>query len=259
MNVKPKFLGACGLAMLALAAPVHARDAQSWNMLLITGPVKGRMVTWTEVQPRLLLDENARVGQFLVRQAVGIRLHDNIDVMLGLHWQQNTTSPDDTIRETRTYQHIAGHIFTTRKGLDLQGQTRLEQRMFAGLPDTIWRTRTQLRLHMPLHGPGTIGPVIASETMFNLNGGNGRSRAGFEQQRTSVGLYAPLGKGLSLEATYLNQRLARIGPDRVVHVASLKLAYKLGKASHGDHHELPDPADLQRPDPVASPFGNGGE
>lgn len=238
--------------MLALTSPVHARDVQSWNMLLLAGPVKGRMVTWTEAQPRLLLDDRARLGQFLVRQAVGIRLHDNVDLMLGLHWQQNTVRPDDTLRETRLYQHISGHLLNTRRGLDLQAQTRLEQRRFAGLPDTIWRTRTQFRLHIPLHGPGSIGPVVASETMFNLNSGNGRTRPGFEQQRTSVGLYAPLGNGFSVEATYLHQRLARIGPDRVVHVASLKLAYKLGKAGQSSH-DLPDPADLHLPDPATEP------
>jgi hypothetical protein len=241
----------CTLACLSLATAASAAEVQAWNMFLLSGPVKDRLVTWTEVQPRLLLDDNGRLGQFLVRQAVGIRLHDNVDLMLGVHWQRNTTAPDTTIRETRIYQHVAGHLLTTRKGLDLQGQFRLEQRMFLGEPDTIWRTRLQLHLYVPLRGPGTIGPVIASETMYNLNGGNGRSRSGFEQQRTSVGLYAPLGKGFSLEATYLNQRLARIGPDRTIHVANLKLSYKLGKAGHGHGHghDLPDPADLHLPEP----------
>jgi hypothetical protein len=232
---------------LACALPARASDVQAWNMFLLSGPVKGNIITWTEVQPRLLMDDRGRIGQFLLRQAQGVRIKDNIDVMLGFHWQENTSSPDNTIRENRIFQHVAGHLLTTRSGLDLQGQMRLEQRMFAGEPDTIWRTRVQFRLHMPLKGPGTVGPVIASETMFNLNSGNNRTRSGFEQQRSSIGLYMPLGKGFSMEASYLNQRLARIGPDRVIHVANIKIAYKLGKHGHGHDAPLPDPLALAIP------------
>lgn len=230
-------------ACLGLLAPAHAQDVQSWNMFLVSGPVKGNIVTWTEVQPRLLVDDGGRIGQFLLRQAVGVRTKNGTDLMLGYHYQVNTTSPDNIIRENRIYAHVALPVYHSESGIELSSQIRAERRMFVGEPEPIHRIRGQLHLHLPLHGPGTIGPVFTSETMFNLNGGNNRSRSGFEQQRTSAGVYVPFGKGYSLEATYLNQRIGRLGPDTVVHVASLKLAYKLGYKSKSkpsaDMPELP--------------------
>jgi len=249
MTLRNLFMALGATACVGLVAPARADDIQSWNMFLISGPVKDRLITWTEVQPRFLVDDGGRVGQFLLRQAVGIRLKNEIDVMLGYHWQVNTSSPDNTIRENRIYTHFAAPLYTTSNGSKLSGQVRIERRSFVDEPDKIWRTRAQLHLHIPLNGPGTFGPVFASETMFNLNGGNNRSRAGFEQQRTSAGIYAPLGNGFSLEATYLHQRLGRPGPDPVIHVASLKLTYKLGgKNKKGG--PVPAMADLPMPPPL---------
>lgn len=218
-------------------------------MLLLQGPVKGNVITWTEVQPRFLLDDG-RLGQFLLRQGVGVRLKNDIELILGYHWQVNQRDPDNIVRENRFWQQFAAHIYTAPNGVDLAAQVRLEQRKFSSEPDTIWRTRAQFRLYLPLNGPGTIGPVIGSETMFNLNSGNNRSRRGFEQQRTSVGLYVPLGNGFAMQGDYINQRIVRIGPDRIVHVASLKLAYKLGyKGKKNQPAKLPDLPET----PMASP------
>jgi hypothetical protein len=217
------------LLCLAHVSPVCADEVQNWTMLLMHGPVKDNIITWTEVQPRFRIDEGPRMSQMLLRQGFGLRLKDGTEVILGYHWQENRSNPARIRQEHRIWQHVSVPFNLNDKGLRLTTQFRLEQRMFVNEPDTIWRARGQARLDIPLNGPGTFGPMIASETMFNLNGGNTSTRGGFEQQRTSVGLSAPFGKAYVFDMFYMNQRLSRIGPDQVIHVIGIKLGYKLGK------------------------------
>ena len=38
---------------LLVAAPAAGQDVQSWNTLLVQGPVDGKLLLWAEGQPRL--------------------------------------------------------------------------------------------------------------------------------------------------------------------------------------------------------------
>lgn len=227
-----------GALFFTSSSGLRAGDIEAWNMYLVSGPVYNNIITWTEFQPRYVADEKFRVGQILLRQAFGVHLNNGTELLVGYHWQVNTQSRLITRREHRVFQQIGQHLLSTPEGIDLKGQFRLEQRMFIGEPTTIHRARAQLRLYIPTNGPGSFGPVIASETMYNLNSGNDRTRAGFEQQRSSVGLYIPLGGNLSVEATYLHQRIARVGTDRTIHVANIKIAYKLGSRKRRRHIQV---------------------
>ena len=222
-------------ALLCLAPPTAARgdEVQNWTMLLMHGPVKDNIVTWTEVQPRFRIDQGPSMSQFLLRQGFGIRLKNDAEIILGYHWQENRSNPARIRQENRIWQHVSVPLHLNDKGLQLTTQVRLEQRMFSDAPDTIWRSRAQFRLDVPIKVLGGVGPMIASETMFNLNGGNGTTRSGLEQQRTSIGISVPFGKAYVFDMSYMNQRLSRVGPDPVIHVFGIKLGYKLGKKSKG--------------------------
>jgi hypothetical protein len=215
-------------ALLALApVPAAAADLQSWNMFLLQGPVKGDVIIWTEVQPRFV-DNVGRFGQILFRQGVGVRLNNDVELTLGYHWQKNRSSPDRTLRENRIWQQVAMPVFNADNGTAITSQFRLEQRMIRDADNTVWRVRGQVRMHLPLHGKGTVGPVLWSETFFNFNSADWGARPGFEQQRTFAGVYVPLAKGAGMEFGYMNQRVARVGPDVVNHVVGLKLYRKFG-------------------------------
>ena len=41
---------------LLVAAPAAAQDVQSWNTLLVQGPVDGKLLLWAEGQPRFTRD-----------------------------------------------------------------------------------------------------------------------------------------------------------------------------------------------------------
>jgi len=220
-------------ALLCLAPMTHVRadEVQNWTMLLMHGPVKDNIVTWTEVQPRFRLDQGPSMSQFLLRQGFGIRLKNDAEIILGYHWQENRSNPANVRQENRIWQHVSVPLKLNDKGLQLTSQFRLEQRMFSNAPDTIWRSRAQFRLDVPIKVLGGVGPMIASETMFNLNSGNGNTRAGLEQQRTSIGISVPFGKAYVFDMSYINQRLSRPGPNPVIHVFGIKLGYKIGKKS----------------------------
>jgi hypothetical protein len=215
------------LLALLLGAPASAQDVQSWNTLLLQGPVDGKLLLWAELQPRFTSDVG-RLGQFIARGAVGVRLQNDIDLHAGYHYQHNSPAPGVASDEHRFWQQVMAPVVRRDNGLALVTRWRLEQRAFENAQDLGWRLRMLWRVQQPLNGPGTAGPVAWSETFFALNSTDWGARGGFDQQRSFAGWLQPLGKRLNLEAGYLHQYVRRPGPDAGNHVISLTLNRRLG-------------------------------
>ena len=214
-------------AAVLLAAPAAAQDVQSWNTLLLQGPVDGRLLLWAEVQPRFTGDVG-RLGQFIARGAAGVRLANDIDLHAGYHYQHNNPAPGVSSDEHRFWQQLMAPVIRRQNGLALITRWRLEQRTFEGADDLGWRLRMQWRVQQPLNGPGTAGPLLWSETFFALNSTDWGARGGLDQQRSFAGWLQPLGKRLNLEAGYMHQLINRPGRDAGNHVISLTLNRRLG-------------------------------
>jgi hypothetical protein len=196
--------------ILLLAGPAAAQDIQSWNTLLVQGPVDGKLLIWGELQPRFSNDFS-RLGQFIARGAVGVRLKHDIDLHAGYHYQHNNPAPGVSSDEHRFWQQVMAPIIRKSNGLALITRFRLEQRTFEGRDDTGWRLRMLWRIQQPLQGVGTGGPLAWSETFVALNSTDWGARGGFDQQRSFVGWLQPLGRRLNLEAGYMNQHINRPG------------------------------------------------
>ena len=182
---------------LLLGAPACAQDAQSWNTLLLQGPVDGKLLLWA-------------------------------DLHAGYHYQHNNPAPGITSDEHRFWQQLMAPVVRRNNGFALVTRWRLEQRTFENASDLGWRMRMLWRVQQPLDGPGTAGPLAWSETFLALNSTDWGARGGFDQQRSFVGWLQPVGRRLNLEAGYLHQHVRRPGPDAGNHVLSLTLNRRLG-------------------------------
>ncbi|WP_026090809.1 DUF2490 domain-containing protein [Sandarakinorhabdus sp. AAP62] len=212
---------------MLLASPAAAQDVQSWNTLLVQGPVDGKLLLWAEVQPRFTNDAD-RLGQFIARGALGVRLKNDIDLHAGYHFQHNNPAPGITSDEHRFWQQVMAPVLRQENGFALITRWRLEQRTFEGADDLGWRLRMQWRVQQPLHGKGSAGPLAWSETFFALNSTDWGARGGFDQQRSFIGWLQPLGKRLNLEAGYMHQHINRPGRNPGNHVINLTLNRRLG-------------------------------
>lgn len=219
------------IALLAAASlfatPATAQDVQSWNTLVAQGPVDGKLLLWAELQPRFTSDVG-RMGQFIARGALGVRLKHDIDLHAGYHYQHNNPAPGVTSDEHRFWQQVMAPVVRRDNGFALITRWRLEQRTLENADDLGWRLRMLWRVQQPLNGPGTAGPLLASETFIALNSTDWGASGGFDQQRSFIGWLQPLGKRLNLEAGYLHQYVRRPGPDAGNHVLSITLSRRLG-------------------------------
>ncbi len=210
-----------------LAAPAAAQDVQSWNTLLLQGPVDGKLLLWAELQPRFTNDAD-RLGQFVARGALGVRLKHDVDLHAGYHFQHNSPATGRSSTEHRLWQQIMAPVIRREDGFALITRWRLEQRTFEGASDTGLRLRMMWRLQQPLNGKGSAGPLIMSETFVALNSTDWGARSGLDQQRSFVGWLQPLGKRLNLEAGYMHQYINRPGRNPGNHVLNITLNRRLG-------------------------------
>lgn len=221
-----QFWKAALLALLA-AAPARADDGQIWATLLAQGPVKGDTLLWLEVQPRFTNDAS-RLGQLVLRPAVGWRLGRDVSAHIGYHYQRNDPEGGPVATEHRAWQQVMFPLLRVEDRL-LLGRIRMEERKFVGQGDIGLRLRTQARLQIPLGGKGTAGPLLWTEGFWSLNNTDWGQRTGLGQVRAFAGVLVPLNRHLNLEAGYMNQTILRAGADQSNHVANIALVYRLGE------------------------------
>ena len=215
------------LSALLLAAPATAQDVQSWNSVIAQGPIDGKLLLWAEAQGRLDQDVS-RFSVGIGRLGLGGRLKHDVDLMVGYHFQHNELGGGRTRDEHRAWQQVQAPLIRQANGLTLITRWRLEQRMIEGADVTGWRLRMQWRLVQPLHGRGTAGPLLQSETFVSLNDTDWGAQAGLDSQRTLVGWLQPLSPRLKLEAGYMRVLLNRPGRNPGNHIISLTLNRQLG-------------------------------
>lgn len=212
---------------LALASPAAAQDVQSWTTLTSFGPVHDNLLVWGELQSRFTND-SSRLGVLIARGGLGIRLGGSIDLYAGYQYQHNDPLGRPTSDEHRFWQQVMAPVLRRQNGFVLNTRWRLEERTFENQQDLGWRLRVQWRAQVPLHGRGSAGPVLWSETFYAFNSTDWGARAGFDQQRSFVGWLQPLSPHLNLETGYMNQYLNRPGRNPVNHVINITLNRRLG-------------------------------
>lgn len=214
-----------GLAAATLAASTPAAaqdDVQAWGATLAQGPIAGDLVFWAEVQTRFT-DDAARLGQLLIRPAVGVRLAPDTSAHIGYAYIRTDPAGGAATDEHRAWQQLIFPILRNARGLYVSGRSRVEQRRLVGRDDTGWRLRQFVRAQIPLKRGGPVSAVVFTEGFYAANATDWGAPAGIDQWRTFVGVSLPASKRLTIEPGYLNQTVFRRGTNAINHVASVNL------------------------------------
>lgn len=216
------------LATAALLAPLAAaaetrQDEQLWLNATVTGAVTGKLVYFAEVQSRFT-DGVSRLGQFILRPAIGVKLAPNVTFYQGYAHAVLPIENGRDRNEDRSFQQLSWTIAKGRHG-ELSSRSRMEQRWLSTGDDTGWRLRQMIRAETPLgRDPRGIAALGWVEGFFALNDTDWGAKKGFDQVRGFAGLEIPLKGASTIEAGYLNQTVdAAGGRTNVNHIASLTL------------------------------------
>lgn len=209
------------LLALLIATPALA-DEQAWLAGIATGPVKGKLVTWLEVQPRV----SQPADTLILRPAIGVQIDPATQLLLGYAYIETRPEGRAARREHRVWQQALVRLAGTPGKAVLMSRTRLEQRRAEGFDDTGWRLRQFLRGQVWLDERWSI--IGISEAFVGLNRTDWGQPARLDQVRNFVGVGVPLSSRLTLEAGYLNQHIIRDGADANNHVMNVNLFFRLG-------------------------------
>ena len=215
-------------AILCSAGPAWAEpDTQGWGSVIATGTVRGDLFLWLEAQGRAT-DELGGGSQIILRPAVGARIGRDAHAVVGYAFIRTDPQGGAVTREHRLWQQVQFVPIRLKSGAPLViSRTRLEQRMVEQRNETSWRLRQFVRLQVPIAGKGGLQAVAFTEGFFNLNNTRWGVRNGIDQWRTFVGVGFPVADRARLEPGYLNQRINRVGDDRINHVVSATLFVRL--------------------------------
>jgi hypothetical protein len=210
-------------------ATAHSRtsqDEQAWINLTAMGSIRGDLVYFAEVQPRLG-DGVSRLEQGILRGAIGWKLGPSVTLYQGYAHVVLPIEGGRDRNEERSFQQLSWTIGRPLGG-ELSSRTRLEQRWRSDGEDTGWRLREMLRYEQPFASDGKGSrALVYSELMIALNDTDWGARGGFDQVRNFAGLEIPVGGASTIEAGYLNQIIDQTGNrSRMNHVASLTLFFR---------------------------------
>lgn len=216
-----KGLGTLGALLLAAQAPAQAAetDEQIWLAQFSTFSVGNNWLVFTEAQARQT-DGAERLGQIILRPAVGYQVSDTVSVFAGYAWVRTQPKGRAANTEHRAYQQLSLRLTGGPGKVTVASRTRLEQRFIVGRSDMGWRMRNLVRLDVPL-GKG-YSAIVSGEPFVNLDTTTWGQRAGFDQMRGFAGVGIPVARGVALEVGYAGQYVNRFGvPDRMNHIGSL--------------------------------------
>lgn len=214
------------LACFAFAAPAMAaqEDEQVWLAQQSTLSVGSKLVVFTDLQLRFT-DGADRLGQVLVRPAIGYRASPSTTLFLGYAYVHTDPLTGRATDEHRAFQQATVRLAGKPGKATLTARTRLEQRFVRNGSNMGWRLRQHVRLDAPTgKGPSVI---VWAEPFVNLDTTDWGQHAGFDQLRLFGGLGVPVAKGIGLEAGYSGQYINRFArPDRMNHIGSLTLTVR---------------------------------
>ena len=208
------------LSLLATPAMANEEDANIWLAQTSTINLGDDMTLWLEAQERFTNDAS-RLGQLLIRPAIGYKLDATTTVSLGYAYVHTDPLVGASSDEHRIFQQLSTRLAGDGRGVTVTSRTRLEQRFFEGQDGTGWRLRQQVRITAPLMGKARL--ALWTEPFIGLNQTRFQ-RDGIGLWRNFAGVSIPVSRQLTLEPGYLNQQVRRVGRDRTDHVASLTLA-----------------------------------
>lgn len=205
-------------ALLSSTAAVRAQsvvqDEQSWTLLTANAAWGKRGLLYLEAQPRVSENDKA-LAQLLVRPAVGYRITPQVSLWQGYGWTPSFR-PRYT-NENRLFQQVLveGRI----EKAAFVNRTRLEERFIQRAEATSYRFRHLARIAQPLDAGRRRLLVFYDEYFHHLNSVTRGPQAGFDQNRSFVGVNVPAGRGVRFEVGYMfvYQNAPPAAPNRRLH------------------------------------------
>ncbi len=219
-----RFLPLLALSLLA-AQPAQAaeEDIGAWNAINATTDLNARLSLTMDAQLRWSNDVS-RLGQFLLRPSIGLKVGKNTTLSLGYAYFHTDPVGPAVFDEHRVWQQAAFRLAGDGKGVTLTARSRLEQRWVEGSAGMGLRMRQQLRVTAPLSTK--VRAVAWSEPFIALNDTGWGQRSGLDRWRNFAGVTVPLSKSVSIEPGYLSQWIGRPGADLVQHIGSITVTAK---------------------------------
>lgn len=203
-----------------------SQDEQVWINLTAMGSIKGDLIYFAEIQPRIG-DGVSRIDQSIFRGALGWKLSPTVSLYQGYAHVVVPIEGGKDVNEERSFQQLSWTLGKPWGG-ELSSRTRLEQRWRSDGDDMGWRLREMLRYEKPLKADSdAINALIYTEGFLAMNDTDWGARGGFDQLRSFIGAELGLPGKSTIEVGYLNQVInQRAGNMRVNHAASLTLFFR---------------------------------
>lgn len=212
------------MALVALH-PAVARadeDTQGWASANATIDLDSNNFIWLEGQARLT-DDAGRLGQILLRPAIGHRFDASASAMIGYVYFENRPLGRTSRYEHRLFEQFSARLVGGPGRLTVISRTRLEQRFVTGFDDIGLRLRQQVRAQVPVSRQ--VSAVVWTEPFISFNRTDWGQRPSVDQWRNFVGVAVPLNGQIVLEPGVMHHYINPTGaPKRYVVVGSLTLS-----------------------------------
>lgn len=218
MNVRM----AASAASLMMASPALAleEDPEVWGAATATISANDKVVVWLEAQGRFS-DDASRLGQLLLRPAVGLKLDKTTTAFIGYAYVFTDPIGPASSEEHRIWQQLNWRLLGDGQGVTVTGRTRFEQRFRQGSSDMGLRFRQLLRVTAPTSS--AVRLVGWHESFIAIDDTNWGQRSGFDRMRNFVGIAYPVNANVSIEPGYMNEYVRLRAQDRMNHIASLTI------------------------------------
>lgn len=211
---------AAALSAAMVSAPAHAaeEDFNIWTAQVATIKADDTVSVRLEAQERFT-DDASRLGQLLLRPAIGYQINENVSVFGGYAYVLTDNEGPGQSNEHRIFQEL-NLRHSLGEGITISSRNRLEQRFFEESGGTALRYRNQIALRAKISDKNNL--VLYTEPFIPLNDAALQS-SDVVVWRNFVGVSVPIGEKFALTPGYLNQYSFRPGEDFSQHIANVTL------------------------------------
>jgi hypothetical protein len=217
----PSILIAVLVTLWTSSVAAAESDLRAWSLFALQGNLNSRWALYGEVQPRFG-EGLSQLDRVLVRGAVGFRLRPKLSAWLGYAWTPTFGGELGFRDEQRPFQQLTWEE-DLAPGIYLQNRSRLEQRWIEGSGGLSLRFRHLARMVVWPVRAARWGLAFSNEVFLTINDLSSGPPAGFDQNRTFVGLNYRWSYEVELEVGYLNNVVRQRAPAaaEVNHVLAL--------------------------------------
>ncbi len=182
-------------AVFAQSIMSNSSGFQSWDAIILEGPIKEKGRGYLFIQPRI-----GTTSDFIVvRPAYGHVLNKEFSLWQGVSWQP-LVSPQ-FIDEVRLYQDLLCKKEFKKFKLTLRNRT--EERFIQGVGGASIRQRERLNFYIPFGESGKWGFIASQEILINYDSRQNGPRGGFGQARLYYGLTRKINDRLKINFGYM--------------------------------------------------------